>query len=163
MRLKKLLFLCLCLIMVNSISAQEESLKNAESLISKNAIYGSVGTAGVYFSATGYYERMFLGKNEKAKNAFFARAGYGGVASWGGNGSYLLVQGGILTNAKGKSHFEGALGLVFFSEEVYTDSSNTKPSVSAGYRNQKPGKSFIFRAGAGYPEALYVGVGFSFK
>ena len=146
--------------MVNSINAQEETEKKSDSSINKNAIYGSVGTAGVYFSATAYYERMFLGKHENVKNSFFARAGYGGVASWGGNWSYLLVQGGILTNAKGKSHFEGALGLVFFSEEVYD--SSVGPAISAGYRNQKPGKSFIFRAGAGYPEALYVGVGFGF-
>jgi len=147
--------------MVTSINAQEYSPEKMQASINKNAIYGSIGTAGVYFSASAYYERMFLGNNENAKNSFFARAGYGGVASLGGNGSYLLVQGGILTNAKGKSHFEGALGVVVFSDDVYDD-SNVKPSVSAGYRNQKPGRSFIFRAGAGYPETIYVGVGFGF-
>ncbi|MGJ8661126.1 MAG: hypothetical protein ACSHXL_03745 [Bacteroidota bacterium] len=36
------------------------------------------------------------------------------------------------------------------------------PSVSVGYRSQKPQKNYVFRTGIGWPEAIYVGWGFSF-
>ena len=35
-----------------------------EKIVNKNAIYGSIGSGGLYFSATGYYERIIT-QNDK--------------------------------------------------------------------------------------------------
>ena len=159
---KKLFLLCALLLFVNSLSAQQETLEESPSLFNKNAVLVSVGSVLVYNAAAGYYERTFGTKNENANTAFFARVGFGGLISWGGDGTFFAAQGGILTGARKNSHFEGALGLAVFSEDVFED-SNVSMSGTAAYRYQKPTGGLIFRAGAAFPETLFFGFGYSFR
>ena len=111
-----------------------------EKIFNKNAIYGSIGSGGLYFSATGYYERIIT-QNDKISS--FVKAGYG-----------------ILTGSK-KHHLEIGAGAGYFINNG-PDLVDIPITATIGWRIQNPRSNFIFRMGASLPEALYIGIGFSF-
>jgi hypothetical protein len=122
-----------------------------------NAIYTNIGIGGLYFTATAYYERKIT---QSSMASTFIKAGVGGYALWGEGGYYVLTQYGILTGSK-KNHFELAAGVNYF---INGDLKGQKYPFSGtlGYRFHKPDGNFIFRTGVSWPEAVYVGFGFSF-
>ncbi|PZE17691.1 hypothetical protein DNU06_07630 [Putridiphycobacter roseus] len=126
----------------------------------KNALSTNIGIGGLYFTATGYYERL-LQQNKWQKNiSSFVKFGYGAEAHWGGGGMYMLAQYGIFTGAK-IHHLEISTGPNFFiSGDLKGDFAPW--SAALGWRVQKPGGNFIFRMGAAWPEAIYTGLGVSF-
>ncbi len=122
----------------------------------KNAIYGSIGTTGFFASATSYYERMIA---KRGKISSFVKVGAGTYETWGGNGTYVLAQYGILTGVK-KHHLELGVGPTYFIKgNVHEGLSGT---ATIGWRVQKPGESFMFRMGVSFPESIYIGIGISF-
>lgn len=145
-----ILFLCA----FNTVYGQKE---NAPKEFHKNAVYGNVGVGGLYFTATAYYERVLT---QRSKFTTFVKVGTGGYVLWGLGGQYILAQYGILLGAK-KHHLEIGLGPGYF---VSGDFKGDGPPLSGtiGWRIQKPGGKFIFRTGASWPEAGYIGLGFSF-
>jgi len=151
--------LTIILIFISStISAQKLKPDSIDSKMFNNAIYGNVGLGGLYFTATGYYERMFQKNAQKSIIATFVKVGFGGASYWEGSSSYFLGQFGILTGVE-KHHLEVSAGLV----KGFGDTYDFFPlSGSIGYRIQKPDGHFIFRTGMGWPEALYLGFGVSF-
>lgn len=133
---------------------QKESINDVG--FNKNAIYGNVGIGGLYFTATGYYERMIT---QNSKISSFIKVGAGGYSSWGDGGQYILAQYGILTGAK-KHHLELGAGPNYF---MNGDIKGKLPfTATIGWRVQKPGGKFIFRMGVSFPEAFYIGLGGSF-
>ncbi|MDZ7776892.1 MAG: hypothetical protein U5L09_15425 [Bacteroidales bacterium] len=149
---------CILLFSFNSLKAQTES----DIIYKKNTIHGSLGTVLFVSTANVFYERI-LSESTKSRFTTFARVGLQGsnaVNVWSGgdtNGSAFIVQGGIITG-QNRSHFEGALGVAY----MMSTETSLIPSLALGYRNQVPGKKFMFRIGVGLPELLYVGVGYSF-
>ena len=133
--------------------AQDMNLK-------KNAIYGNVGVGGFYFTATAYYERI-IQQNLWNKNiAYFIKGGIGAEAHWGVGGPYILGQFGIITGAK-TNHLEISAGPnIFLSGDLQGDFLPL--SAALGWRVQKPNGKAMFRMGAAWPEAVYIGFGFSF-
>jgi hypothetical protein len=155
-RLKNLSIILLSI--SNTLAAQEVKPDSVQSKMFNNAIYGNVGNGGLYFTATGYYERMFRNNPQNSPIATFVKVGYGGAAFWYASSSYILGQFGILTGVK-KHHFEASAGLV---KGIGNDLNFFPLSGSIGYRIQKPDGHFIFRTGVGWPEAVYIGLGVSF-
>ena len=145
------MFLCA----INFSYAQIENMQ--EGIFDKNAIYGSIGSAGLYFSATSYYERIIT-QNDKISS--FVKAGYGGYSTWGGGAQYVIAQYGILTGSK-KHHLEIGAGAGYFINEG-PDLVDIPIAATIGWRIQSPRSNFIFRMGASLPEAIYIGIGFSF-
>jgi len=149
------------LLISNTIASQDVKPDSAQLKMFNNAIYGSVGSLiGYYNNVNIYYERMFQRKPYRSRIITLVKAGYGGWSSpWGGKGSYILGQCGILTGVK-KHHFELSAGLIkFFSD---SEKIETLLSGSLGYRSQKPDGHFIFRTGVSWPETIYLGFGVSF-
>jgi len=157
--MKQIFSLCIFVFIVNSISAQVDSLKNLP-IFYKNAVYLSAGTMIVFPAFSGQYEYVLAERNRKTHIATFLRAGYGSVNSNSLTDiKYLQAEFGIITGAK-KTHFEAALGVDYFmlkSEDDYV-----WPECSIGLRIQKPRGKVIFRTGTGFPETLYIGLGISF-
>ncbi|SFT74005.1 hypothetical protein SAMN05216474_2066 [Lishizhenia tianjinensis] len=121
-----------------------------------NAVYGSLGIGGLYFTATGFYERT-LSYNGRLRT--FAKVGVGGYALWGIGGVYGMGHLGLLTGAN-NNHLELSAGYNrFFTGDLQGD---YPLSGTMGYRFQKPDGLFIFRTGVSFPEAVYLGLGFSF-
>ena len=139
---------------ISSVYGQKENTQEVR--FNKNAIYGNVGIGGLYFTATGYYERIIT---QKSKISTFVKVGAGGYEAWGVGGQYILAQYGILTGVK-KHHLEIGAGPHYY---LNGDLQGDFPfSATIGWRVQKPGGKFIFRMGASWPEAIYVGLGVSF-
>lgn len=126
----------------------------------KNAIYGNLGSGGIYFTATGYYERMIKQKMWNTSISSFVKVGFGAEVHWGGESRYLLSQYGLLFGAK-KHHLEIGLGPGYFSNNSVTGKLFMM-SGTVGWRFQKPDGNFIFRIGTSWPEAVYAGLGLSF-
>ena len=74
---------------------------------------------------------------------------------------------GIITGIDKKHHFEINAGpqllVGMYNDGFDFAASEFDFGFNIGYRKQKPHDSKIFRAGVGYPELLYVGLGFSIK
>ena len=142
-------------LMVSSLQAQDQN----PTQFKKNALYGSLGFAGLYASATSNYERMITQHFNKGITATFVKVGLGAYGVWGGSGSYYYAQYGFLTGKKA-SHLEVSAGPNFGFNE---DGAESPPiAATFGYRLQRPERHFLFRAGLAIPETIYVGIGWSF-
>jgi len=147
---------------------------------SKNTVYGNFGTFLLGGIISGNYERAFYqNKENRIVNDLAIGIGGGYWADWGNTGSSYLAR---LVAMKGKAnhHIEFTVGTVLiydrtsykielsnrsrFNEPTPKRSEfiSVLPSSSAGYRFQKLDGGFVFRAGIGYPEGGYVGLGLSF-
>ena len=134
--------------------SQKESIKDAG--FYKNAIYGNVGICGLYLTATGYYERMMT---QNSKFLSFVKVGFGGYSTWGDEGNYILGQFGVLSGAN-KHQLELGAGPRYV---INRGMQGYLPfAATIGWRIQEPGGNFIFRMGVAWPEAVYIGFGFSF-
>lgn len=145
--------------------AQEE--KPQEVVVNKNAIYGSVGTfLFLHYTATAYYERII---KLDANFSTFAKVGMGRFLHLGGDGGYSIFQIGLLSGLK-NHHLELGAGVGFnwpkFGHgDVILEFPSTRKigwTANIGWRFQKPQGNFIFRMGASFPEAIYIGVGVPF-
>ncbi len=155
-----LTFISLFLLFLNNNAYSQDIKGQADAELNKNAVYGNIGSAVLYWTTTGYYERLIkqnMGGNSNISS--FAKIGFGGYATWGIGGNFLLAQIGLLTGAK-RHHFEISAGP---NSYLNGDLKGFRfYSALMGYRIQKPGGNFIFRTGIGLPEALYLGLGVSF-
>jgi hypothetical protein len=140
----------------------------------KNSIYISAGSYIILMDANINYERMVIRLGRKKAISLFLRAGFGKWASWtsGGTGGIL---GANLMFLTGSSHIEAGFGAVaLFNKEMYEmdlkfeppasikENMIYSPCINIGYRYQKPGGHFIFRAGISYPEGVYGALGVAF-
>ncbi len=150
---------CILLAHSNILNAQNE----LDNTYKKNSIHGSVGTILFVSSANVFYERILSESTNQSRFTTFARVGIHGfhaVNIWGGgdtNSSAFVVQGGILTG-QNRSHLEAALGVGY----IMSTETTLIPAFALGYRNQITGKNFMFRVGVGFPEFIYLGLGYSF-
>lgn len=133
---------------------------NEGSGMSKLNIYLELGTVVVVSSASVNLE-AHLGSSTSGKVHWYGRAGFGGSAVF--YGPVGLGGLGALTMLTGidKHHFEVSGG-IFLGNDNGAGMGNgffALPLLDLGYRFQKPGKSFIFRAKAGI---LGVGVGLGY-
>lgn len=137
-----------------------QSFKYAKNTL--DVVYGTFGFTG---ALTTSYQRFLL-KQPKVINLFL-RLGFGkqfgfDVEENEDREVYLLNVG--LATGRRKHHFECGLGIVndFVKNERYTNFLEVSGFV--GYRIQsfRSKSPFVFRAGIGYPETLYMGFGLSF-
>jgi hypothetical protein len=123
----------------------------------RNAVYISgPSIPGLMFSITFNYEGMLSSNPDKFISSLWLRVGGGAFSSWGDGGTIFLSTLNLLTG-KRNSHFELGLGLCGISNP-----GMLLPAVSLGYRYFNPGKALFFRAGGGFPEIVYLGIGLSF-
>lgn len=124
----------------------------------KNSIYGTLG-AGYVFDFTGNYERMiFYPLNRKIQSVGIRLSAGPGVSVFVSFMQYISTL--TVLTGKGNNHFEFGAGADFIKAK-YED-WQIAPVVNLGYRFQKPGGDYIFRTGTGFPELLYLSVGFCF-
>lgn len=158
MNINNSFFIAVLLYSLTFIHAYSHNEKSNNDLLNTNAIYGNVGSGGLYFTATGYYERLLKQNMWERHISSFVKIGFGGETHWLGKGTYFLAQYGLLLGGK-THHLEMGLGPSYFIPGYF---EGIFPSATVGWRIQKPGGSFIFRMGASVPEAIYLGVGVSF-
>jgi len=156
-KIQPLLIISFFIMFTSNTFSQEDN--SSDKQLNNNAIYGNAGIGGLWFTATGYYERMLKQSMSGKRISSFARAGYGGLAAWEVETGYFLAQVGILTGLK-THHFELSMGPIYYTN--WGGVSGFSVSGNIGWRIQKPESPFLFRMGLGFPEALFIGFGFSF-
>ncbi|MFK7934681.1 MAG: hypothetical protein AB8G22_14310, partial [Saprospiraceae bacterium] len=158
--------------------SQDSSNDNLPPQLKPNVVYGTLGLA----AKNGNYERMIgAAKGEQLFTSYWAKVGYGTwVEPFGGEGRNFLFALTALTGAR-KGHLELSFGLTslfdklgydigvrnFMSQnpraelQIFkSDYRSVKPAGALGFRFQKPAGDFLFRAGVGFPEYIYVSAGF---
>lgn len=137
--------------------------------LKKNSIFGNVGILPVVAASISIsYDRSLFSTQNKTD--YRAKLSIGFMGALGDTYSYQSLAAGLLTG-KRNSHFELFGGAALYQ---YTpvklpggilpeDSSiGIFPVGNIGYRYQKPDGGFIFRAGVGFPDMGYVGLGVAF-
>lgn len=131
--------------------------------VSKNTTYLEFGTNYIVSSVFVNYERHFY-SSATEKLHLYGRAGLGGAAvfwhhaGWGGLAGLTM-----LTGPK-NHHFEASAGAFLGYESggpSYKGTLFVLPLLDLGYRYQKPGKGFLFRAKVG-TLSLGIGLGYAF-
>ena len=124
----------------------------------RNAIYGSAGLGLMYVTGSWYYERIIDTDILSGNAIAFLRIGstkIGGART----GQNLSFEGGLLIVSMMPQHLELAGG---WHPKIGEYSDFLPVGGSFAYRYQKSQGRFIFRFGVGYPEALFISMGFSF-
>lgn len=178
--MKRITFLLLVLLIFTSyctIANEQDSIKTQP----KNIIYVNAGTVIVYSAFSFNAERQLFATDKKYYINYYLKASAGGWAWWMqlGGGAYgsLSLQGVFGPKT---SHLELGLGLgVLYDKQGYNyavsdanyfreplpsrgDFTTWAPAFSVGYRYQKPTGGFIYRVGAGFPDCIYISLGFAF-
>jgi hypothetical protein len=160
----KNLYLLLLALLVLSTTVKSQENESAE--LSKNSVNFEFGTNFIVSSVSLNFEKYFASTKSGNTN-FYGRAGLGGAAVyWGHVGWGGLAGVTMITNAKGIAHFEGNAGIFLGHEKAPPASEDpgtlfVVPILDIGFRYQKPGDSFIFRAKVG-TFGIGIGLGYAF-
>jgi hypothetical protein len=122
-------------------------------------VHGTLGFVPLYLVRQGQLEIKIRESETGSIGATYARLAVGSFSQVEGGGSLFSIGGVWLTGAASK-HLEMQAGLTF--QILEGGSGFPIPSGSIGYRFQPPGSGHLFRIGAGYPEAVFLGFGFCF-
>lgn len=166
---KPKVFFTVCCILIADVSlSQKTEIKIVSAELRKNVVSATAGSwlpAEFYFSLLGNYERMILQLPKTFINSFWIRVGAGPWAGWGPTGmNYVTTLSAIM--GRGSAHFEIGSGVLF---TYWSDKKKFDPIMNErylagilGFRYQKPGGSFTFRTGLGWPEGIYLSLGYCF-
>lgn len=172
------------IIIFSSLYVNSQTLENNSDAdlvdLHKNVFYGTVGFLPVSWGVLNTnYERLVKLKKESLLKYYYLRLAIGNFSSWGAEGSHYVI-GATALSGKSKHHFEVFGGLTILYDQVGYEIgvSNAKyfsdpvpsrwefilpvPAAAIGYRLQEPGGRFVFRSGFGFPETIYISLGFSF-
>jgi hypothetical protein len=154
----RVLIFSLFLVSLLSSEAQEEVAPE----FAETTLFGSAGALPVplYAQFHGSVELRVVPKKGNSRFAAqYIRLGGGKWGAWEATGAYGLAGVTLLTGTKA-SHFETLLGLSVHNDEI-SESVFALPAVSLGYRYQAPAGFGIFRTGVGWPEGIYLSLGFA--
>lgn len=159
--MKRVYTLLLAIALTSSVSfSQINLLENFQVKKAKNTISISGGTIILASSANLAYERMLLSSKSAVLHSLWIK---GRASSFGNNDwiesdhKYLIDLAAVGLIGQTRMHMELSLGIGMFPID-----NQFFPTLSAGYRYQKDKGGFIFRTGLGYPEFLYIGLGYGF-
>lgn len=133
--------------------------------LKKNVFYGTLGLDvwDFYGTIIGNYERRIFMSPKPKGSSLWLRAGAGPFGTWGNEGWNYVSTISLLTGKK-NNHVELGLGALLSwdssAKHFAPILDNNYMAANLGYRYQKPGGYFIFRTGMGWPEFMYVSLGF---
>jgi hypothetical protein len=161
----KLLIIIFSLIIIPKVLSQEKSSDFTG--LKKNSIYGTAGILieDMYGNITGNYERILVAFPKSFIQSIQMRVGAGPWVAWMSDGvNFFSVM--SLLMGRSNSHIETGMGVLF---TYHPDTKQWAPIVNdrhiagnIGYRYQKPGGWFVFRVGLGWPEGIYLSLGYCF-
>ncbi len=152
--------------------AQNKTLKDTNR---SNAFYSSAIFVGQTGGLGINYERFLIQRNQKVFNAITGTICIGGFSDGNFYGCSRLTA----FIGRSRNYFEFGWGVTIFydrdqystdkqqsqfngSEPIKKDYVGLWPAMAIGYRYQEENKPTLFRFGIGYPEMLYMSVGFKF-
>jgi len=163
----RIVHVLLFILFAGTSSGQRANTPKSAPELKKNSFSVSAGgwPGEFYFSLTGNYERMIVKLPKSFVHSFWFRVGGGPWAGWGPTGiNYVSTLSALM--GRGAVHAELGSGVLF---SYWSDEKEFHPIVNdryiagfLGFRYQKPGGSFVFRTGLGWPEGLYLSLGYCF-
>lgn len=114
--------------------------------LAKNVLFAEVSFLIIVGNASLNYERRL---SDQLSARVGVGAGYlccipGGLGGGGAVGMF------IFTTTKSASKFEAGLGLSYVTIGFNDATPHVFPAITLGYRHQRPGGGFVFRAGANW-------------
>jgi hypothetical protein len=164
----KIIFI-LCYIFIADVSLSQRAIiqKSSPPDLKKNvfAITAGGSPEEFYFCLLGNYERMIVKLPKSFIHSFWFRVGAGPWAEFGPTGMNYVSTLSLLMG-RGAVHAEIGSGVLF---SYWSDEKEFRPIVNnshiagfLGFRYQKPGGSFVLKTGLGWPEGIYLGLGYCF-
>jgi hypothetical protein len=163
----KIIFIACYIFIANACLIQSAIIPISPPELKKNSLSLTAGAwpGEFYFSLLGNYERMIVMLPKSFVHSFWFRVGAGPWAGWGPTGmNYVSTLSALM--GRGAAHFEIGSGVLF---SYWSDEKEFHPIVNdryiagfLGFRYQKPGGSFVFRTGLGWPEGIYLSLGYCF-
>jgi hypothetical protein len=160
MRLFSIVFITFFMIQT-SVVCQTNSDSSSPDKYFKNVFYGTVGVIpNVAYNFN--YERQ-LTNPVNDTSSIRLRLGIGGSGDLNGSEKMVLLSSNFVLG-NGPGHLEIDLGAAYQFDIVrYKSDKKTgiTPVISAGYRFQKKNGQFVFRTGFGWPDCIYISLGFA--
>lgn len=160
MDMRRIIFSFITVVILSGACHSQEVMTDNLPGLKKNAINLTLGFGGLYLTGLCNYERMVYEIPRSFVSSLWLRAGLGPWLAWEEDGMNYFSSLMIMTG-RNKSHFEFSAGIMVMHTS-YDNYNTVLPAGNIGYRLQKPGSGFAFRAGAGWPEAGYVSIGLCF-
>lgn len=152
--MKKLLLFITILTFGFTLSAQTTDTNE----LSKNSVYLDTGLGYGGQVSINYERQIYSGK----KLTWFGRLGAGAAYKFTSDDNVSLGPGGLaaitMLTGKRNNHFELNAG-TFIVSDSDENNSGVYPLLDVGYRYQKPGGGFVFKAKIGI---LGIGIGFGY-
>tara|TARA_B100001057_G_scaffold478515_1_gene549051 strand:+ start:341 stop:853 length:513 start_codon:yes stop_codon:yes gene_type:complete len=155
---------CLALAQPNEENNKNKKESNNKQLLNNNINFG-VGYGIIAFNANTTFQR--LKAHKKIYSTWSVGLNYLNVTFFSDDHVFIpSLRFGIITGIDKKHHFEINAGphllVGLYNDGFDLATSEFDFGFNIGYRKQKPQDSKIFKLGVGYPELLYVALGFSF-
>lgn len=151
------------IILVGLITFASQGHSQSSDNYAKNSIHGSAGFVGLGGGLGLNYERLLRYNPDRGfLNHLSVRVTGGTWVVWDTAGKLALV--GITgLSGKKKHRLETMLGITAAkNDNLDIQSTDILLAAGLGYRFQKHEGGFVFRTGLGYPEGLYLGLGYAF-
>jgi hypothetical protein len=163
MILKTIFILCFIFSVSHGFSQKYKSVNNT-TLLNKNVIYGTVGVefGKFYGTLSANYERLLFHLPNTFIHSMWLRVGAGPYAQWTAKGvNYVSTLTAVI--GRTSNHLEIGSGILLTyninEKRFHPLVHNSHLAGNLGYRFQKPGGNYIFRAGIGWPEFTYLSFG----
>lgn len=162
-----LLFFIGCFLIAGMSAGQNTIIPVHPPELKKNVVSAAAGgwPMEFYFSLLGNYERLIYQTPRSSFHSIWIRAGAGPWAEFGPTGVNFVSTLSALIGRQ-SAHLEFGSGVIF---TWWSDSKSFHPLVNEkhlagflGFRYQKPGGNFVFRTGMGWPEGIFLGLGYCF-
>ena len=166
MRLKTIFILYFIFSVSPGFSQHCRSVNNT-TLLKKNAIYGTLGVEFGEFYGTflANYDRQLFHLPNSFIHSMWLRVGAGPYVQWTAKGvNYVSTLSAVI--GRTSNHLEIGSGVLLTyninEKRFHPLVHNSHLATNLGYRFQKPGGNYIFRAGIGWPEFIYLSFGICF-
>jgi hypothetical protein len=166
MKLKTIFIFCF-IFSANLAFSQHYRSGSNTTLLKKNTFYVTLGVeiGEFYGTLLANYEHMLFHIPNSFIHSMWLRVGGGPYTQWGGKGVNYVSTLSALIGRK-SSHIEIGSGVLLsynsIEKKFHPLVHNSHLAGNLGYRYQKPGGQFIFRAGIGWPEFTYLSLGVCF-
>ena len=128
----------------------------------KNVVYATFGfLPNAIFNFN--YERQLIHPGKEPVSSINLRLGYGVEGNLDGSEKLVLLSSNFIFGS-GSGHLETDIGAAYlFNIVKYNNDKKAgiTPVINLGYRFQKKNGHFVFRTGIGWPDCIYLSLGFA--
>ena len=162
-KINKMNFLLIAFFTFQTLAVCQTNIdESSSSNFKKNVLYATFGLYP-YAIFNFNYERQIIHPIKGPMSSINLRLGYGVEGDLSGSEELCLLSSNFIFGS-GSGHFETDIGAAYLFNIVkdnYDKKVGITPIISLGYRFQKKNGHFVFRTGVGWPDCIYISLGFA--